>query len=58
MAELEQKYISLRKLATILGISKTYAHKLVTEGKIKAIKVGTIWRVPLEEVERVTREGV
>lgn len=58
MTELEQKYISLRELATVLGISKTYAHKLVIGGKIKAIKVGTVWRVPVEEIEKIQKVGV
>lgn len=58
MTELEKKYLSTPEFAKFFGISRQYVHKLILDGKIKAIKIGTKWRIPREEIERVKQEGV
>lgn len=58
MKELEQKYLSTPQFAKRFGISRQYVHKMILYGKIQAIRIGNIYRIPMEEVEKVEREGV
>ena len=37
---MENKFISTRELAEILGISRVAVHKKIKKGQIKAVKVG------------------
>lgn len=58
MTELEKKYLSTPEFAKFFGISRQYVHKLILKGEIKAIKIGTKWKISQEEFERVKKEGV
>ena len=44
------------ELAKALGISKTYAYSLVRNGRIRSIRVGSRWLVPVREVEAFLAE--
>jgi excisionase family DNA binding protein len=48
---IERLAYSPGELAKALGISKTYAYTLVRNGRIKSIRVGSRWLVPVREVE-------
>ena len=39
------------ELARALGISKTYAYSLLREGRIRSIRVGSRWLIPVRDVE-------
>ena len=58
MEELKQKYLSTPQFAQRFGISRQYVHKMILEGKIKGIKLGNVWRISIEEVERIEKEGI
>ena len=58
MEKLEQKYLSTPQFAKMFGISRQYVHKMILDGKIKAIKIGNVYRIPMEEVEKVEKDGV
>ena len=58
MKQLEKEYLSTPEFAKFFNISRQYVHRLILQGKIKAIKIGTKWRIPQEEFERVKSEGV
>ena len=45
------------ELAKALGISRTYAYSLVREGRIRSIRVGSRWLVPVREVEAFLRKA-
>jgi excisionase family DNA binding protein len=48
---IERLAYSPGELAKAIGISKTYAYTLVRNGRIKSIRVGSRWLVPVREVE-------
>lgn len=58
MAELEQKHLSPTELANRLRVSRQYILKCLLDGKIKGIKLGKVWRISAEEVERIEKEGI
>ena len=58
MTNVKQKYLSTTEFAKFFGISRQYVHKLILQNKIKAIKIGTRWRISQQEFERVKKEGV
>ncbi len=60
MTDGEQKIQQLfraREVAERLGISLSFAKKLMRERRIQSIRIGTAVRVPLSEIERIEREG-
>lgn len=58
MAELEQKHLSPTELAKRLRVSRQYILKCLIDEKIKGIKLGRVWRISIEEVERIEKEGI
>ncbi len=54
----EPNFLTISDLSQRLGFSRQYIARLVKEKKIKAIKVDKFWRIPLEEVKRIEKEGV
>lgn len=47
---------SLKEVAEILKIHYVTVFRFVQQGKIKAVKIGGIWRVSEEEIKRI-KEG-
>lgn len=47
-----------KELGAALGISERTVRELIAEGKIKAISIGRLRRVPYAEVERILQEGI
>lgn len=58
MTELEKKHLSPTELAERLGVSRQYILKCLLDSKIKGIKLGKVWRVSIEEVERIEKDGI
>ena len=54
----ERQAFTRREAANIWGVSEGLVIKLDTAGKIRTINISRRKLVPLEEVERVLREGV
>lgn len=48
---------STREVAEKLKISQTTVFRALKQGRIKGIKIGYIWRISEEELERIKREG-
>ena len=46
MQNLEQPLITLEELCDALMIGKNAAYRLLMEGKIKAFRIGRIWKIP------------
>lgn len=53
----DKKFYSVEECATAWGCSYHTAYNYVTEGKVRAIKMGHFWRVPAEEVKYVLKYG-
>lgn len=49
---------SLKEVADILGVHYMTARKWCLEGRIKAQKIGRLWRVADDELKRVMGEGL
>lgn len=57
MNDLRQEYVTATQLAKILHISRQSVAYNIHNGKIKAKKFGKCWRIPIDEVERIKKEG-
>jgi len=51
------QYWSIAQLARALGVSYATVRRLVRRGYIRAIRIGHLWRIPDEEVQRLRHEG-
>ena len=49
--------LTIEDVAKELKVTTMMIYKAVNARKIKAIKVGAIWRISEEELERIKREG-
>ena len=47
----------ISELATELGVSQNTILRLCKDGRIKAVRVGRVWRIPDQEFRRVIEEG-
>lgn len=45
----------IKEVAKMLGFSDRAVRQWVVDGKIKAVKIMSEWRIPEEEVERLKR---
>jgi excisionase family DNA binding protein len=54
----EAEFFSLPRLAKRWDTSYRTLHRKVQEGKLRAIRLGALVRVPRTEVERVERHGL
>ena len=58
MSNFKPEFITASDLATRLKVTRQTICSLINEKKIKAIKVGKSWRIPIEEAERIEKEGI
>lgn len=47
-----------REFADILKLNERTVRNWINDGKIKAVKLNSEWRVSEEELERIKKEGV
>ena len=47
------KYLSIKELADILGISRIAVYKKVKKGQIKAIKIGKSYAIPQKAIANI-----
>jgi excisionase family DNA binding protein len=59
MAEQTARLVTIKDAARTLAISRGQLYRLVASGALRVVKLGpNASRVPLEDVERLAREGV
>lgn len=58
MSNFKPEFITASDLATRLKVTRQTICSLINDKKIKAIKVGKSWRIPIEEAERIEKEGI
>lgn len=52
------RHYTVIELADLLNVSKEYIYRLVWKEQIRAVKIGKMWRIPEDEVERILRTGL
>jgi excisionase family DNA binding protein len=52
METMERKAVSVKDFQRACGIGKNYAYELVNTGKIRTLKVGKKWVIPITEIDR------
>lgn len=53
---MEDRFFSVDEVAEILGLSSQTIRKLVKKGRIKAIRLGHAYRIPMESIEDLKNE--
>lgn len=51
------KMYGLKEAAVVLDISYMTLYRLVSKGKVKAVKIGAKIKITDEEIERIKKEG-
>lgn len=51
------EYMSVKEVCEILGISKQAVHKAIKTGRIKAVKVGRLYRINKEWFKNYLESG-
>jgi excisionase family DNA binding protein len=51
-------YVGVPWFAKRFGVARTTIYNAITAGRLKAIRIGDVHRIPSSEVERVTNEGL
>ena len=52
----EQTLITVEELCELLMIGKNAAYWLLRSGKIKCFRIGRIWKIPKESLNKYIRE--
>lgn len=50
-----EQYTTVSEFATKFSISRQFVWKLIKEGKLKAIKIGSLYKIPVSEVDRIKK---
>ena len=50
-------YLSPKEVMTLLYIGKKTFYRLIKSGKLKAFRVGRLWRISRKELERFSKES-
>ena len=50
-----EQYTTVSEFAKQFSISRQFVWKLIKEGKLKAIKIGSIYKISVSEVERIKK---
>lgn len=53
-----EEFYTAEELAEYLKVSPQTVRAWVREKKVRAVKLGRAWRIPVDEVRRVATEGV
>lgn len=54
----ESKMISLYDAADILNVHYNTLRRWITQGKVRAVKIGRAWKISNLEIERIKAEGL
>ena len=50
-----EQYTTVSEFATKFSVSRQFVWKMIKEGKLKAIKIGSIYKIPVSEVDRIEK---
>ena len=49
------EYITVTQFAKKFDISRQFVWKMIREGKLRAIRIGKIYKIPMSEVDRIEK---
>ena len=49
------EYPTVTQFAKIFGISRQFVWKMIREGKLRAIRIGSLYKIPVSEVDRIEK---
>jgi len=52
-----KRLLTVVEVSQILNIAPNTVRRLIQRGEIKGIKIGRLWRISEEEIERISKEG-
>ena len=50
-----KQYTTVSEFAKKFSVSRQFVWKTIKEGKLKAIKIGSIYKIPVSEVDRIEK---
>lgn len=50
-----EQYTTVSEFAKKFSVSRQFVWKMIKEGKLKAIKIGCIYKIPVSEVDRIEK---
>ena len=56
MENYEQSLITVEELCEVLMIGKNAAYQLLRLGKIKCFRIGRIWKIPRDSLDKYIQE--
>lgn len=56
MFEQYDNLITVKEMQEMLGVGKNTAYELVRQNKIECFRIGKLWKIPKEAVEKYIRE--
>lgn len=57
MEERELRLIKVKELSEMLKISPNTVYNLLNNGELEGMRVGRMWRIPLENVKKYVKKG-
>ncbi len=48
----------VREVAELLRVHRATVNEWIRQGRIRAVRVGKLWRIPDSEVKRIVERGV
>jgi len=52
------KFYTIEEVASALKLNRKALNTIIREGRIHAVKIGRLWRIPEAEYDRICREGI
>ena len=49
------EYTTVTQFAKRFGVSRQFVWKMIREGKLRAIRIGKIYKIPMSEVDRIEK---
>jgi excisionase family DNA binding protein len=55
---LQPALLTVRQVAAALNVSRALVYEALRDGRIQGLRIGSRWRVPLEELQRLLMCGL
>ena len=52
-----EEYLTVEEFATTFRVSKNSVYKWIKKGTVKAVRIGNVIRIPISELESITKGG-